>query len=129
MSSQTLILPPAVAIDCPPWCDNRQHMGEFPTTSATSWRSTRRRGSPEHGDATVEVGLVQDPGERPRIVLFVSECDGSHGDEIECMSSDGESIELTPRQAYMVSRALSRAVSVLTDDSADILPSSLVRAA
>jgi len=128
MSSQTLILPAAVAIDCPPWCDRRQHLGEFPDHIRDVFVFHTPSRKPEHGDATVEVGLVQDPGQRPRIVLFVSECSGEHGDEIECMSSDGETIELTPQQAHMVARALSRAVSVLTDNSGDVLPSTLVAA-
>lgn len=102
----------------PSWCDPRLHR------FFASLGHTRELGHVEFGtlggdpcEQVVEVTVTRKP-EGDRVLLYVSECDGSHPDDELCMAGDGNMVYLSLDDARAVLRHLSHAVSLLARDSA-----------
>ena len=124
----------------PGWCERRLHaLGDHKDHERELFHLDIT-GAPGHGDGCVEVQLVQTVAGEAKIVLYVSECDGSEPDDVECIYGDGNAAELTADQARQVVAQLSRALSLLSDTGATVdasrvpprvtaQPASLVRAA
>lgn len=106
----------------PAWCDNRLHrLGGMAAHERELSHLDTGVSPNRHSTGIVEVQLVQYPDDVPRVVLFVSECQGADCDPFECMSGDGNSVEMTADEARTIVARLSHALSVLDADPATLV--------